>query len=57
MASSQLQAGHLFSMHDACTLIRSGGMRPDLDWLYGSTALSCGRVAYLRTLRIPHQYG
>jgi L-alanine-DL-glutamate epimerase-like enolase superfamily enzyme len=41
---------NLFSMQDACNLIRYGGMRADRDWLQFDCALSYGLVEYLRTL-------
>src|ERR1700732_4808424 len=41
---------NLFSHHDARTLLRYGGMRPDRDWLQFDCALSYGLCEYQRTL-------
>ncbi|MGZ5105833.1 MAG: enolase C-terminal domain-like protein, partial [Usitatibacter sp.] len=48
---------NLFSMQDARTLIRYGGMRPDRDWLQFDCALSYGLVEYLRTLDMLRENG
>jgi len=48
---------NLFSMQDARTLIRYGGMRPDRDWLQFDCALSYGLVEYLRILKMLKDHG
>ncbi len=48
---------NLFSMQDACNLVRYGGLRPDRDWLQFDCALSYGLVEYLRTLRMLAEHG
>jgi hypothetical protein len=44
-------------MHDACNLIRYGGMRNDRDRLQFGCVLSYGLVEYLRTLEMLKNYG
>lgn len=48
---------NLFSMQDACNLIRFGGMRPDRDILQFDCALSYGLVEYMRTLKMLEEHG
>ena len=48
---------NLFSHQDARNLLRSGGMRPDRDYLQFDCALSYGLVEYLRTLDVLEQFG
>src|SRR5829696_2330339 len=48
---------NLFSVHDARTLIRYGGMRPDRDVLQFDPVLGYGLVEYLRILEMLDQHG
>jgi L-alanine-DL-glutamate epimerase-like enolase superfamily enzyme len=48
---------NLFSMQDACNLVRYAGMRPERDWLQFDCALSYGLVEYLRTLEMLRDHG
>ncbi len=48
---------NLFSIQDARTLIRYGGMRPDRDVLQFDCALSYGLVEYLRILEMLDDHG
>src|SRR4029079_9748600 len=48
---------NLFSMQNARTLVRHGGLRPDRDWLHFDPALSYGLVEYLRTLDMLAAHG
>ncbi|MCC7487162.1 MAG: mandelate racemase/muconate lactonizing enzyme family protein [Burkholderiales bacterium] len=48
---------NLFSMQDACNLVRYGGMRPERDWLQFDCALSYGLVEYTRTLAMLKEHG
>ena len=47
---------NLFSLQDACNLVRYAGLRPDRDVLQFDCALSYGLVEYLRILQMLRDY-